>query len=161
LRGHKGFVASVVFSPEGHTLASAGADGTVRLWDVSRTKKLAQAVQGGVGVVLSVAFSPDGTTLAFGGDDGSVRLWDVRGSAPLGEPLIGHRDRVQSVAFSPNGLTLASAGADSTVRLWDGIFWRDSDDLRDQVCRLVVGNLTSTEWSEVIPDEDYRPTCTS
>jgi ABC-type arginine transport system ATPase subunit len=73
-------VRSVAFSPDGHTLATASADGTVRLWN---TAQLAQPepsgrpLTGHTKAVESVAFSPDGHTLASAGDDGTVRLWDT------------------------------------------------------------------------------------
>src|SRR5262249_20387255 len=52
LIGHTGTVWSVVFSPDGHTLATGGADGTVRLWDVTdrtRSQPLGQPLTGHTG----------------------------------------------------------------------------------------------------------------
>jgi WD40 repeat protein len=123
-QGHTHWVSSVVFSPDGKTLASGSYDGTIRLWDVASGKP--QAIfKGGKGrwVVLSVAFSPDGRTLASGGADldkgiGTVRSWDV----PKAEERVtfpGHGPFVTSVAFSPNGKILASGSGDTTVKLWD------------------------------------------
>ena len=69
-------VNSVVFSPDGKTLASGGRDDTVRLWDVATGEEARRLTGHGVSV-NSVVFSPDGKTLASGGFDGTVRLWDV------------------------------------------------------------------------------------
>ncbi len=110
-------VLSVTFDPSGAVLASGGADGSMRLWDVASCSELAR-LQGHDGSVLSVAYDPSGAVLASGGDDGSVRLWDVAARSALAR-LQGHGRSVFSVAFDPSGAMLASGGGDGSVRLWD------------------------------------------
>src|SRR5208282_2748410 len=76
LKGHTEYVLSVVFSPDGKTLASGSLDNTIKLWDVARGKDLA-TLKGHTSAVRSVRFSPDGKTLASGSDDNTIKLWDV------------------------------------------------------------------------------------
>jgi WD40 repeat protein/energy-coupling factor transporter ATP-binding protein EcfA2 len=120
LEGHSDTVISVVFSPDGRTIATAGVDGKVKLWDAVSRHEVASPNWGARAVtsIASVAFSPDSRTLAVAADDNTIRLWDT--TAPGKEPSVlrGPSAPLYAVAFSPDGSTLAAGGEDKNVWLW-------------------------------------------
>jgi WD40 repeat protein len=74
---HTGAITSLVFSPDGRTLATASMDHSIRLWDFDQAQ-LSVVLQGHVQEVWSLAFSPDGQTLVSGAKDGAVKIWPTR-----------------------------------------------------------------------------------
>src|SRR5262249_22081963 len=80
LSGHANGTYGIAFSPDGKQIASCGADGTAKVWDVESGKLLA-ILSGHRGVVYAVAFHPDGKQIATGGADKTVRLWPIAVSA--------------------------------------------------------------------------------
>jgi WD40 repeat protein len=117
LRGHTAGVYGLAFSPTEDLLASAGADGTVRLWSV-RTGEARGVLRGHKGMVVALAFAPDGT-LASACHDGVVRLWDVAGQEVREKLLWEANEPVSGLDFSRDGKTLAASSHDGSVTLWD------------------------------------------
>jgi hypothetical protein len=69
-------VCTLAFAAQGRWLASAGFDGSVRLWDIA-TQKEVVCFQGHRGYASALAFSPDGKKLASGGSDTTIMVWDI------------------------------------------------------------------------------------
>jgi WD40 repeat protein len=103
-------------SPDGHFLALAGRDGTVRLYGFDDGQERHCFVGHGR-TVTSVAFSPDSQCLASTGADGTIRVWETATYRTL-LTLQGHVGLVRKVVYSRDGQWLASAGRDGTARLW-------------------------------------------
>jgi WD40 repeat protein/transcriptional regulator with XRE-family HTH domain len=121
-----GVVQSVSLTPDHKVLAVAAADGTLRLWNVTRAGHPVPIggllVNQSADPLYTTAFSPDGEILAAAGARRSISLWDVRNPAHpvlLGKPLTGPTNTIYSIAFSPDGKTLVAGSADDTARLWN------------------------------------------
>ncbi|KAJ1728232.1 general transcription repressor [Coemansia biformis] len=74
LVGHKDFVLSVAYSPDGNWIVSGSKDRGVQFWD-PRTSQTQCMLQGHKNSVISVALSPTQMFFATGSGDCRARIW--------------------------------------------------------------------------------------
>jgi WD40 repeat protein len=128
LKGHSGNVTCAALSDDGKTLATGGADKTIRLWD-TRTWELKSTLSGHTGLIRCLAFAPKEATLASASDDWTVRLWDLAAGK---EKRVLHTYKIgaMAVAYSPDGKLLATASSDQgkpvgEIRVFETGTWKE------------------------------------
>ena len=109
-------VFDCAFNPQGDRLATAAADGVIRIFDVaSGSEQL--TITSHSDWVFAVAWNSDGTQLVAGSRDKTAKVFDAK----TGELLItynGHNQPVRGVLFHPDGKEVYSAGSDNKLHRW-------------------------------------------
>lgn len=133
---HAASVAWLAISPDGGSVASAGADGNVKQWS-AKSGKLLQTSSVPDSAMWTVDYSPDGKLLAGVGQDVAVHVWDAATGKQV-RTLQGHEAQVQGLNFSPDGKRLLSSSADQTARVWDVATGKEL---------VKIGNLGDVTWA--------------
>lgn len=166
-------INDVAFSPDGASLAAAGQDGLIQVWDTSSRKHLFsmeghQAVptpfaKGPRNWVMRLMFAPSGRLYSTG-DDGTIREWDVQAGKEIivrevkrHDDTLYHAKFTSPIAVRPDGKELASSGYDGRIRLWNA----DSGALKAQTEGMRPGTMFSVTAAAHCPAKDLLITCGS
>jgi len=158
---HASWVLAVAWEPEGTRIASAGADGTVRIWKAETGESLL-TYRGHTRLlnkinllakIYTAAWSPDGQRIASSGDGANVYIW----SAATGQTHTLYQNHsglwpsVYTVAWSPDGQRIASAcssmGRDKTIHVWDTNTGQTLRHYDAHYKRLPDFSILSLAWS--------------
>jgi WD40 repeat protein len=122
-------IISIAFSADMETIAAAGAEGIIRIWDLAGGTTQSARIEAPAGV-SQIALSPDGRRLvSISGElsDLDVRLWNLSffiddgrlvPNEGISTQLKGHTSNIRALALSLDGLRMATGGDDQTVRYW-------------------------------------------
>ncbi|OLL24523.1 putative U3 small nucleolar RNA-associated protein 13 [Neolecta irregularis DAH-3] len=121
LKAHDAPVIAMDADSTSTLVATGGAEGTVKVWDIEGGY-MTHNFKGHGGIVSVVKFcgKTNGSrwTLASGSDDCKIRVWDLVKRTCLAI-LDSHVSVITSLDFSSDGWTLLSAGRDKVISLWD------------------------------------------
>jgi WD40 repeat protein len=124
--GHAAAPSALKFLPNGDRLASAGEDGTIRLWNVSQSKqeRVMAHERDSTGyhsrAIRGMDISPNGRLIASSSMDDSVRVWETdTGKERYRLPGHGRYGGNRCVRFTPDGARLVSWGDDMRLYVWD------------------------------------------
>ncbi len=105
---------TLAISPDGKTLATAGENGTIVLFDV-QTGKLIKRLQKHTKNIQALVFHSN--FLISAGDDQQIIFWSLATAKP--KMILKAPAEVNALAISPNGDILASGGEDNNITLWN------------------------------------------
>ncbi|MBP7431305.1 MAG: protein kinase, partial [Candidatus Hydrogenedentes bacterium] len=122
LSGHRGWVWTAVFSPNGALLATGGGsrdtnDNRILLWDTA-SGRLRRTIETGSGMVQSLAFCDGGRQIVTASTNGKAVLYDVETGEAL-HTFPGHEVEMDALAVSPDNRFLLTTSTDKKGIIWD------------------------------------------
>jgi WD40 repeat protein/transcriptional regulator with XRE-family HTH domain len=124
LTGHKDWMSRLVWSSDGRTLAGAGRDSRIWLWDADEGRSVASLapLSGQTPGIWGLAFapgnSPGSQSLVSSGEDGTLRVWDIS-SAKCVRVIQGFTSSLYDLDWSPDGTKLVIGGSNASLMVWD------------------------------------------
>jgi WD40 repeat protein len=120
---HASPISALAFAGDGVKLATADAEGIIKIWPDARklTGKSAplRTLKGHRGAIHAVLFSSDGKWLVTTGADRTAGVWDLENPGVAIRPQeLASREQSVVARFSPDGQWVAADG-DRSARLWD------------------------------------------
>ena len=115
--GHTHHVLGVSWNRNERTLASAGADNVVKIWDFVHGERK-KTIAGFDKEVTAIRFIGNTDQALAAAGDARIRL--VREDGSDVRSFAGATDFIESAAVTPDGAVVIAGGQDGVLRVWDG-----------------------------------------
>lgn len=153
---HTNWVTSLLFTPDGKTLISGGADPAIRFWDAASHEPVREPWHDHARAVWKLALFQTGvgSVLVSLGGDGTVLIQDLETGAMVAPGLRTGKES-ESLAIDPDSPTFYLGTFDDTAQVWrlPLVVWQD------WACDVANRNLTPEEWRQYLHNEVYEKTC--
>lgn len=113
---HKGAINAIAFSFDGGTMATAGSDNIVKLWQTADRKEIGD-LREHAQYVMDVAFGAESNIVVSAGADGVGKFWNSAAKKSEAD-MKAHTGGVTACACSPDGRYIATGGTDQMVKVW-------------------------------------------
>lgn len=114
--GHTEAVRSVIYAHEGRKLFSAGSDGKILSWDLTKGRDSFTQLIDNNQVNRVVDISPDEKWLAVGSDDDHILLYNMNKLSAPPKELSGHHGTVFDLVFLKDNSGFISTSGDKVIR---------------------------------------------
>ena len=155
LRGHRKAITALSYSVDGSFLASASADGSIRVWRIEAGDYKHEITFAEEHRTASLAFSKDSKNLTCGGWRDEVYCWSLTAQRQLFHSNVNRCVMPVRVASSSDGRFLASYFEDNALAIWDVY----SGELKDELYREPV--LSTLVDKSMLTGEEEIPTAPS
>ena len=110
-------VLAMAFTTDGRLLLTAGADGTIFLWDTNTARGI-WAVESQADMFSAVCISHNGMLAATGTNDGTIKVWEL-GTGKLLRSIHGMTGEINALCFCSNDDTLLAASNVDFIARWN------------------------------------------
>lgn len=144
-----GKVNAIALSPNGKFLATAGENGVLMVYNISKNFAPKELFRNQTIPITALAFSADNRRIVIGDQKGLLRIiWEDGSRQP--RTLSGHSEHIEQIRFNFSNTFMATTSRDKSVRLWN---WNDAE-LNRQPIKLV--DNPDWVWSATFTPDDEQ-----